>query len=286
MPNSPSTPPKFYPAYCFPLSPTHNTWARLTASDVHALRERTGFEGQNLYFHLNHPIKWIRLVGVIVALDIYPTRWIALLDDSSGATIEITCGRPGPTPTTRNAHSTSMPDSAMEPKKNDALTKGISATGRAVDLSGVDIGTVVKVKGGVGSFRDVRQMLLERISIIRTTNEEVAAWAENSAFRREILSRPWVVEEGDEKRARRKAEGLEREKRTRGEAREKRMRKGEKEDRAGRAGVEKERRRGERKRNGQEHRHGGHESGVLNRRPDAERKDRQRGVEKARKTKV
>ena len=51
----------------------------------------------------------------------------------------------------------------MELKKHDALTKGISATGRAVDLSGLDIGTVVKVKGGVGSFRDVRQMLLERI---------------------------------------------------------------------------------------------------------------------------
>ena len=51
----------------------------------------------------------------------------------------------------------------MELKKHDALAKGVSATGRAVDLSGVDIGTVVKVKGGVGSFRDVRQMLLERI---------------------------------------------------------------------------------------------------------------------------
>lgn len=41
--------------------------------------------------------------------------------------------------------------------------KGVTATGRDVDLSGVDIGTVVKVKGGVGSFREVRQMLLERI---------------------------------------------------------------------------------------------------------------------------
>ncbi len=45
----------------------------------------------------------------------------------------------------------------------DACSKGITATGRDVDLSGVDIGTVVKAKGGVGSFREVRQMLLERI---------------------------------------------------------------------------------------------------------------------------
>ena len=200
MPNPPPAPLKFYPAYCFSLSPTHNTWARLTASQVHALRERTGFEGtysvhqvkvicfratqqihqplidhayppvadmrfppppspgQNLFFHLNHPIKWIRLVGVIVAIDFYPTRWIALLDDSSGATIEITCGRSTPAPTTSLAKDTSTQLSGFE-----ASGKGVTATGRAVDLSGVDIGTVVKVKGGVGSFREVRQMLLERI---------------------------------------------------------------------------------------------------------------------------
>ena len=202
MPNPPPAPLTFYPAYCFSLSPTHNTWARLSAFQVHALRERTGFEGtyspssktlsrgpynestihqtrgpscvppsgltkfflppqspgQNLFFHLNHPIKWIRLVGVIVALDLYPTRWIALLDDSSGATIEITCGRSTLAPTTSLAKDTSTYMSGFE-----ASSKGVTATGRDVDLSGVDIGTVVKVKGGVGSFREVRQMLLERI---------------------------------------------------------------------------------------------------------------------------
>ena len=45
----------------------------------------------------------------------------------------------------------------------EASIKGMTATGREIDLSEVDIGTVVKVKGGVGSFREVRQMLLERI---------------------------------------------------------------------------------------------------------------------------
>lgn len=120
--------------------------------------------GQNLFFHLNHPIKWIRLIGVIVALDFYPTRWIALLDDSSGATIEITCGRPAPAPTTQHANVASLAE--VHSTRRDGFEtsrKGVTATGRDVDLSGVDIGTVVKVKGGVGSFREVRQMLLERI---------------------------------------------------------------------------------------------------------------------------
>ena len=45
MLNHPKPLQTFYPAYCFPLSPTYNTWARLTAKDVHALQERLGFEG-------------------------------------------------------------------------------------------------------------------------------------------------------------------------------------------------------------------------------------------------
>ena len=35
----------FYPAYCFDLSPTYSIWVRLNVSDVHALKERPGFEG-------------------------------------------------------------------------------------------------------------------------------------------------------------------------------------------------------------------------------------------------
>ncbi|KAL2046824.1 hypothetical protein N7G274_000842 [Stereocaulon virgatum] len=210
MQTSLSTPLRFYPAYCFSLSPTHEAWARLTAVDVHALQERAGFEGQNLYFHLNHPIKWIRLVGVIVAIDEWPTRLVMLLDDSSGALVEVTCARPRPT------LKAPVPD---EHNLKDMIsvkpTTGVTATGRTIDLDGIEIGTVVKVKGGVKTYRSERQMQLERIVIIRTTNEEAAAWAENTAFRRDILNIPWVVSEKDEERARRKAEGLDREKKAR-----------------------------------------------------------------------
>ena len=40
---------------------------------------------------------------------------------------------------------------------------GVTTTGRDVDLGGVDVGMVVKAKGGVGTFRGTRQMLLERL---------------------------------------------------------------------------------------------------------------------------
>lgn len=85
-----------------------------------------------------------------------------LLDDSSGALIEITCRRS--TSTSIAAHSTEDPNllsiSLAEPSVS---FEGVTATGRTIDLNGIDTGTVVKAKGGIGSFRGERQMQLERI---------------------------------------------------------------------------------------------------------------------------
>lgn len=88
-----------------------------------------------------------------------------LLDDSTGATIEITCGRPVPTTqkvntTTATAASVTLEHPSVVP---DAHFLGVTATGREIDLRAVDIGTVVKAKGGIGSWRGEKQMLLERI---------------------------------------------------------------------------------------------------------------------------
>lgn len=33
----------FYPAYCFKESPTHFTWVKMAAVDVHRLKRRQGF---------------------------------------------------------------------------------------------------------------------------------------------------------------------------------------------------------------------------------------------------
>lgn len=140
-----------------------------------------------------------------------------VLDDSSGTTIEITCGRQKP------VQSTLPPENAVVTSTLDALTEGHTATGRNIDLRGVDIGSVVKLKGGIGQFRGEKQVLLERISIIYSTSEESAAWAENTEFRSSILSSPWVVSAKDEQRAKRKAEGLDREQKAQEARRKKRL---------------------------------------------------------------
>lgn len=58
--------------------------------------------------------------------------------------------------TTDNAKSS---DQALD----QSTQIGVTATGRTVDLTGLDIGAVVKVKGGVGVYRGQKQVLLERL---------------------------------------------------------------------------------------------------------------------------
>ncbi|MCJ1382335.1 hypothetical protein MMC17_005448 [Xylographa soralifera] len=163
MPPPPSL--SFYPAYCFSASPTFSTWAKLTAVDVHTLTTREGFEAQKIYFYLNHPIKWVRLVGVIVAFDASDYRFTFCLDDSSGKIVEVTCPRDrtgvtGVGPSANNAHDLAI---SKTPAQLPSF-KGRTLSGISVDLAGFDVGSVVKVKGGVGAFRGGRQVELERIS--------------------------------------------------------------------------------------------------------------------------
>jgi hypothetical protein len=40
----------FYPAFCFKASPTHFTWVKMGAADVHRLKEIEGFGGKLLLF--------------------------------------------------------------------------------------------------------------------------------------------------------------------------------------------------------------------------------------------
>lgn len=101
-------------------------------------------------------------MGVIVAFDVYDRRCILILDDSSGATIEVVCAR----------SKEQLPKAKSDPQPA-ITTKATAVTGEtaelytvgptAVDLTGVDLGSVVKIKGTIGTFRESRQILLERL---------------------------------------------------------------------------------------------------------------------------
>ena len=186
--------------------------------------ETSSDTGQKLYFYLNHPIKWVRLVGLIVSFELVSNRFILILDDFSGITLELTCIRkaplcPPPDTTSSNVRSSdelevadeaqldvSIPSLHKDKSLATAEIKGVTANGHEVDLSHLDIGSIVKVKGGIGEFRGQKQILLERILVVKSTSDEAAAWAENLEFKQNVLAKPWIVAEEKMKIARRQAE--------------------------------------------------------------------------------
>ncbi|PLN81048.1 hypothetical protein BDW42DRAFT_169881 [Aspergillus taichungensis] len=44
---------EFYPAYCFKAAPTHFTWVKMAAADVHRLRRRFQYGGTSIPVYSN-----------------------------------------------------------------------------------------------------------------------------------------------------------------------------------------------------------------------------------------
>jgi Telomere regulation protein Stn1 len=192
----------FYPAYCYKSSPTYFAWIKLTAFDVHkTLHTRQGFEGQNLYFYLNHPIQFVYLVGVVMSYeDFHEKRWLLIVDDSSGATIEVTCPKPE-----KDA------DGGQEKASDDLLKPDagrlLKEQARANTMSSIEVGSVIKIKGKVGTFRDTRQIHLERIAIVPDTNAEMHFMEQRAKLKLEVLSKPWSISRKEQSRLLQAAEG-------------------------------------------------------------------------------
>ncbi|XXG95880.1 hypothetical protein Hte_002153 [Hypoxylon texense] len=170
----------YYPAYCFHLSPTINKWCPLRAVDIQGLECRPGFEADNVFFSLNHPIRWVRVVGVVVAIDEYYGRRIYTVDDSTGECIECSLDVPKPADNARS-----------NVKKGDATTANPTEDAPHSDI---DVGMVIDVKGSTKLFRDQKQVNIQKLQRVRSTNQEVQFWNKIRDFRRDVLSQPWVLE--------------------------------------------------------------------------------------------
>lgn len=226
-------PDNIYPQYCFHLSPTINRWCPLRAADVQVLDRHPGFEGQDVYFHGNHPIKWVRIVGVVVGIDEYAERHIYTVDDSSGASIEcvVTIPKPKTSAGTAAAAATALPVRQQE----EAIRKGANATATmngssasaetaGPDIDGdVDVGDILDVRGSIKLFRQFKQIRVQKIIHLRSTEQEVRFWNKLTQFRKDILDKPWTLDRRDVRRCRKEAEGsdeaLDRERRKRRAAR-------------------------------------------------------------------
>ncbi|KAM0355795.1 hypothetical protein ACHAPU_000182 [Fusarium lateritium] len=191
--------PPIYPRYCFHLAPTVNQWCLFRVTDIYGLDNHEGFEGENFYFFENLPIKWVRIVGLVVAIDEFPGRRIYTIDDSSGACIECTVAMSVPTGGDGNATAAGLEKADVNPSPASSL------------FPNVDVGSVVDVKGGLSTFRDERQLTIEKMVVVRSTAQEVTLWEKRVKFQSEVLSNPWVLRKSEIRRCRHEAERSEHE---------------------------------------------------------------------------
>ncbi|PNY23329.1 Protein stn1 [Tolypocladium capitatum] len=73
----------------------------------------------------------------------------------------------------------------------------------------IDLGSVVDVKGALSTFRDEKQIKIEKIANLKSTTQELALWEKRAKFRRDVLDKPWVLRNRDIRRCRREADGSE-----------------------------------------------------------------------------
>jgi hypothetical protein len=209
MATAPSTGPlTFYPAYTFSSSPTYFAWVKLTAHDIHhVLRSRPGFTAltasskTELLFYLNHPIQFVQVVGVAVAYeDYYDKFWSFTIDDGSGEVVECVCWK-------SDKEQVKIDDNQSGKVDVEPTEKEVEQMEREEIIKTLDIGAVVQVKGTISTFRAVRQLNIERLSVVSSTNYEVLVIAARTKFLEEVLMKPWVVSPSRQKRLLKEAQG-------------------------------------------------------------------------------
>lgn len=170
--------------------------------------------GQDLYFHLNHPIKWVQVAGVVVAIDEFYGRRVYTIDDGSGATIECVLSVPK-----QNADLAAISATAAEGGVHGRDKYGNKAGAAAASAQNattqeevkpvvdgeIDVGHVLLVKGNVTVFRKNKQMRVYKILHLRCTDDEVQFWKKMTAFHHSVLSVPWSLSEKELKRCRKEA---------------------------------------------------------------------------------
>lgn len=185
-----------------------------------------------LYHYLNHPVKWVKIIGVVVAIDEFATRRVYTIDDASGAGVECSCVLPAPTPASINllpgVTSTSKTESsntATQPTKIEIKSaEPQSVTNPSIPYGIIDVGTTLKIRGRVGNFRDIVQVEVVNATVVKDMDVEVKFWDEALKFWTDVIGKEWVlseevVEEMGRKEERRRKKQFRREKEKKKEAR-------------------------------------------------------------------
>jgi hypothetical protein len=150
---------------------------------------RRSSAGQHVYFHGNHPIRYVYLCGLVLQFDLAPgagaTKYaLLMLDDGSGRAIEVKI------PRRYGTDKEAFLSNTLIDNLNVNAKFGLASL--FIDNKPIHVGAILKVKGTITMFRE-RQIELKRVFIVRDTNEEVVFWASLAKHRSDVLSRPWIL---------------------------------------------------------------------------------------------
>ncbi|OLL21678.1 CST complex subunit STN1 [Neolecta irregularis DAH-3] len=172
--------PELYPPKYFCLSQVYKSWVKLFSKDIYALHRLPGYDNSNVWHWLNHPIRFVELLGIIVGIEdrqhfhIYDCtfkerrRLIFGVDDSSGITIDLVIRSEG-----------------LNGQK--PVDEGIRKK--------IDVGNLVKARGFIVQFRDLRQLDVVTIEILQDWNLEIKGWNERVVLKEKVLLKPWVIKD-------------------------------------------------------------------------------------------
>lgn len=157
-------------------------------------------------------MKWVKVTGVVVGVDEYEKKTVFTLDDSSGACIECTvAGAPVVSALGISRHWDQLANIQIQEEKKgrqgEVVKKKVDNTPSVlkpvVPWGDIDIGTVVRVKGKIGSWWDKYQVEAVMIEVVRGLDAEVKGWNEMREFKANVLGKPWVLTMEEEEKCRR-----------------------------------------------------------------------------------
>ena len=169
----------YYPATQHHLHPLHNSWLKLPASVIQTLHVPDGFHSTilsensatlSLYHHINHPVPFVDVCGLIVGCEFLalPGCWSLLIDDGSGTVLEVlvrkgTEGEESWLGKVRGGDGRlAGPGELIAPPVPEWKGRGWVG-GEEVDLRKAEVGKVLRVKGRVKEWKGKKQVVAERI---------------------------------------------------------------------------------------------------------------------------
>lgn len=132
-------------------------------------------------------------------------KWVYNLDDGSGRCIECAVLLP---PECKQNTEELQPLKVLGANIHRRFEKDVEGRGQRginggtkrsttvenprVPLKDISIGSIVKVKGQIGTWRNEVQVEAIKIEIVKGLDAEVKAWNEAREFKQRVLMKPWV----------------------------------------------------------------------------------------------